>query len=190
MDFNSGYFSKEELLDLGLKKIGNNVMLSKCTRIYNPDKISIGNNVRIDDFCILIGDIEIGSFVHIAQYCLLSGKYGIKIGNFVGLSARVSLFTNNEDYSDGKGISTAAVPEDFQWTEKGNIILDDHTLIGAHSILLPNTHLKRGSIVGGLSLVQEKCEEWSLYAGTPAKKIKDIPNEERETLAKKLLDQI
>jgi dTDP-4-amino-4,6-dideoxy-D-glucose acyltransferase len=187
---NSGYHDEKELKKLGFKKIGDNVKLSKFARIYNPKNISIGDNVRIDDFCVLIGNIEIGSFVHIAQYCLLSGTYGIKIRNFVGLSARVSLFTNNEDYSDGKGICTAAVPEKFQWTEKGEIILDEHTLVGAHSIVLPNTHLKKGSIIGGLSLMKEKSEEWSLYVGTPAKKIKNIPKEEREALTKKLQDEL
>lgn len=186
----TGYYDEKELSGLGLKKIGKNVMLSKYARIYEPGKISIGNNVRIDDFSILIGNITIGSFVHIAQYCLLSGKFGIKIGNFVGLSARVSLFTNNEDYSDGNGISTAAVPENFQWTEKGSIILDDHTLIGAHSVLLPHSHLKIGAIVGAQSLIKQKCDEWTLYAGIPAKKMKDIPKEKREELSKRLKNEI
>ncbi len=36
--------------------------------------ISIGDNVRIDDFCILSGKIELGSNIHISAYCLYNGS--------------------------------------------------------------------------------------------------------------------
>ncbi len=47
------FYSRDELKKIGLKKYGENVFLSKKASIYNPEKIEIGNNVRIDDFCIL-----------------------------------------------------------------------------------------------------------------------------------------
>ena len=59
MNNNLGYYDEKELKKLGLKKIGNNVKLSKFAQIYDPKNISIGDNVRIDDFCVLIGNIEI-----------------------------------------------------------------------------------------------------------------------------------
>ena len=60
------HYSRQELLSLGLKKIGNNVLISKDAKLYSPEKISIGNNVRVDDFCILSGSIEIQNNVHLA----------------------------------------------------------------------------------------------------------------------------
>jgi dTDP-4-amino-4,6-dideoxy-D-glucose acyltransferase len=184
-----GYYNSEELKSLGLKQCGKNVLLSKNTRLYNPEKTTIGNNVRIDDFCVITGRVDIGNFVHIAAFCLLSGKNGIKIGNFVGISGRVSLYTNNEDYVSGKGISTAAVPEKFQFTKGGTIILEDHALIGTHSVILPLAHLKKGTVIGALSLVNCICDEWTLYAGIPVKKIKKIPNEAKLELEKDIQDE-
>lgn len=184
-----GYYNDNELKLLGLKKYGNNVLISKDVRIYNPERIILGNNVRIDDFCVITGDVQIGNFVHIGAFGLISGKHGIKIGNFVAISSRVSMYTNNEDYSGGKGISSPTVPEKFQFTEKGSIILDDHSLVGAHSVLLPSSYLKKGTIIGALSLVKGICDEWTLYAGIPIKKIKKVPSQTRLRLEKEMQDQ-
>ena len=93
------FYSKEELKKLGIKEIGENVFISKKASIYSPEKIKIGNNVRIDDFCILSGDIEIGDYVHIAAYVALYGKYGIKIGDFCGCSARCTIYSATDDFS-------------------------------------------------------------------------------------------
>lgn len=75
----NSFYSKEELQNIGFKKIGENVLISKKASIYSPQNIIIGNHVRIDDFTILSGEIEMGDYVHISAYVALYGKYGIKI---------------------------------------------------------------------------------------------------------------
>lgn len=44
------YLTRDEIENFGFNKIGRNVLISDKTSIYNPQKISIGDNVRIDDF--------------------------------------------------------------------------------------------------------------------------------------------
>ena len=79
----SSFYSQEELRELGLKRYGENVLISRKSSIYQADKISIGSNVRIDDFCILSGEIEIGNYVHIAAYTsLFAGDAGIRMEDF------------------------------------------------------------------------------------------------------------
>ena len=76
----SSFYSKEELENLGFKFVGKNVSISKKSSFYNISNISVGDNVRIDDFCILSGNINIGSFVHIAAYSsIFSGEKGVFI---------------------------------------------------------------------------------------------------------------
>ena len=53
-----GYLDTAGIERLGLKSVGENVLISEKACIYMPEKISIGSNVRIDDFCILVGDIS------------------------------------------------------------------------------------------------------------------------------------
>ena len=48
-----GFYSKEQLEKIGFKSLGENVLISDKTSIYSPENISIGNDVRIDDFSIL-----------------------------------------------------------------------------------------------------------------------------------------
>ena len=62
----NSFYKKDELKKLGLKHYGNNVLISRKCSIYSPEKISIGNNVRIDDYCILSGNITIKNYVHIS----------------------------------------------------------------------------------------------------------------------------
>ena len=48
-----GFYTREQLEKIGFKSIGENVLISDKTSIYSPQNISIGNNVRIDDYCVL-----------------------------------------------------------------------------------------------------------------------------------------
>ena len=71
-----GKLTKKAVKDLGLRHCGN-VIISDKISIYNPGNISIGDNTRIDDFCVLSagkGGIEIGRNVHIAVYVSIIGE--------------------------------------------------------------------------------------------------------------------
>ena len=59
------YYSEEENKLLGFKSIGQNVKISKLAAIYDHSKIEIGDNSRIDDFCVISGHLKIGHNVHI-----------------------------------------------------------------------------------------------------------------------------
>ena len=90
------FYTESELHNFGFESVGSNVKISKKTSIYNPKKIKIGNNVRIDDFCVISagkGGIEIGNNVHIAIFCSLIGQERIVMNNFSGLSSRVSIYS-------------------------------------------------------------------------------------------------
>mgnify|MGYP002684191689 CR=1 FL=1 len=79
----TSFYNEEEIVKLGLKKYGKNVLISRKASFYSPELIQLGSNVRIDDFCILSGNISIGSYVHISAYTALYGKFGICIEDFV-----------------------------------------------------------------------------------------------------------
>ena len=51
------YYSDTELLQIGLRRIGKNVKISTCAKIYDAEKIEIGDNSRIDDFCVISGKV-------------------------------------------------------------------------------------------------------------------------------------
>jgi maltose O-acetyltransferase len=47
--------------------------------------------------------------------------------------------------------------------------------IGARSMILPGVTIGDGCIIAAGSVVTKDCEPNGLYAGTPAKRIKDLP---------------
>ena len=166
------FYNEQELKNIGFNKIGKNVMISKKASIYSPSQISLGNNVRIDDFTILSGKIDIGDYVHISAYTALYGKYGIKIGNFCGCSPRSIIFSATDDFS-GEYMISPMVPEECTNIIGGKVIFEDFVQIGANTIVMPKVTIHRGSVTGAFTFVNKELSEWGIYAGIPAKKIKD-----------------
>jgi len=157
-----------------LKHLGKNVKISEKASIYNPERISIGDNTRIDDFCILSagsGGIEIGSNVHISCYVSLIGARKIKINDFVALSTRVAVFSSNDDYS-GKYMTNATIPDKYKNVNNAPVIFQKHVLVGTGAVILPGVNIGMGAVVGALSLVKGNLKQLYIYAGIPVKKIK------------------
>lgn len=65
-------------------------------------------------------------------------------------------------------------------------VLKDHVLVGMGAIIMDNAVVEEYCIIGAGSVVLENtiCETGFLYAGTPAKKIKPITEEQRALLNK------
>lgn len=165
------FYNIEELKTIGFKFIGKNIKISNKTSIYNPSQISIDDNSRIDDFCILSageGGIIIGKNVHIACYCSLIGKDEIILKDFSGLSSRVAIYSSSDDYS-GLSLTNPTIPVKYKRIQHGSVILEKHVIIGAGSIILPKVKIGIGSAVGALSLVTKNCDEFGIYIGNPAK---------------------
>ena len=180
------YYTEEELKNLGFKYIGKNVKISDKASIYNYNQIEIGDNSRIDDFCVVSGKIKIGKNVHIAPFCLVAGgEKGIEFEDFSGLAYQVQIFTQSDDYS-GKTMTNPTIPIDYKKEIKKEILIKKHSIVGAGSIIMPGDVLSEGTSVGAMSLVRKSTEEWSIYLGNPAKKImnrkKDLLELEEEYL--------
>jgi acetyltransferase-like isoleucine patch superfamily enzyme len=156
-----------------LKSCGKNVIIGKTVRIRYPHLVSIGDNVIIDDFCYISTALEIGNNVHISSGCKVIGGKDCKLimEDFSTFSPNVVIAAGSDDYM--AGIATPLVPAEYKGNvEYGTTKIGRHCIVGSGSVLLPNVTMKTGSAVGALSLVKTDLEEWFLYAGVPAKKIR------------------
>ena len=171
--YNEGYYSQEKLQTLGFASVGKNVLLSRLARVYGASNISIGDNVRIDDFVILSGKIVIGNFVHIGASSNITGSdIGIEIKDFCGISNHVKILAISDDYS-GETMSNPCIPTEYKQLQKHHIVLEKHCIIGSGSTILPNAYLAEGVAVGAMSLIVRKTTPWGIYFGIPAKRIKE-----------------
>ena len=102
-----GYLNFSKLKKIGFKKLGKNILISKKVSFINPKNISIGSNVRIDDYTIIIairGTIIIKDNIHIGSFCYLNGSENLFIGNYCNLSQGVKIYTKSDNY-DGSTIT-------------------------------------------------------------------------------------
>jgi acetyltransferase-like isoleucine patch superfamily enzyme len=167
------YLSEKQLIELGFKSLGKEVKISDRASIYNADCIEIGDYSRIDDFCVVSGRVVIGRNVHLAPFCLVAGgDQGIIFDDFSGLAYKVQVFTQSDDYT-GASLTNPTIPDIFKKETKKTVYLGKHCIVGAGSIIMPGVHVNEGTAIGAMSLVRKSTEAWSIYAGNPARKIKD-----------------
>ena len=169
----TSFYSEEELRQLGLKSYGKNVKISRNACFYGVESISIGDYVRIDDFCILSGCVTLGNFIHIAAYtALYGGEAGIHIDDFANLSSRICVYAVSDDYSGNK-MTSPIVPEKYKDVKSAPVYICKHTIIGTTSVVMPGVLIAEGSAFGSFSFINRDSEEWSINVGIPFKKIKN-----------------
>lgn len=169
----TSFYTEEELKEFPFLRLGEDVRISRKASIYGIDQIAIGNHVRIDDFCILSGKIELGNYIHVAAYtALYGGGAGIYIRDFANLSSRVCVYAVSDDYS-GETMTSPMVPEQFKNVQEEPVEIKRHVIVGTGSVVLPGVILEEGTAVGSMGLVKHSTEAWGIYAGVPVRRIKE-----------------
>jgi len=167
--------SRADLEKMGFKYLGKNVLISEKASFHNCGKIEIGDNTRIDDFCVLsagAGGIVIGRYIHVAAYTSFIGAGKITLEDFSNLSSRVAIYSSNDDYS-GQHMTNPMVSKKFTNVQHDDVLIAKHVIVGCGAVILPGVRLEQGVAIGALSLVNKDCKEFGIYAGTPAKYIKE-----------------
>jgi galactoside O-acetyltransferase len=163
----TSFYSDEELKSIPFKSIGKHVLISRKCSIYSPGEITIGDHVRIDDFCLLSGNIAIGSYIHISAYSALYGKFGIRLENYSTISARVLVYSQNDDYT-GQFMTNPTIPDHLSHVTGGIVTFKKFSIIGAGSMVMPAVTLNEGAVVGAMSLVTKDMGAWTVNYGIPA----------------------
>lgn len=166
------FIPRKKLVSMGFKRLGENVLISDRAAIHNADQITIGDNSRIDDFCVISGKVSIGRNVHIAVFCNIAGGVeGITMEDFSGLAYGCHIFSQSDDYT-GRSLTNPTVPAKFKREFKGAIRIGRHCIVGTNSLIFPGVSLGDGCSVGAMSMVTKSTEEWSVYFGVPARRLK------------------
>lgn len=173
--FDPGYFTERELMAAGFGRVGSNVRIATNCTIIGLEHIEIGDHVRIDGYCTIIaadqGYLRLGSFIHIGGYCCLFAGNGIDMGDYSGLSQGVRVYSRTDDYT-GHYLTNPTVPQKYTNVVSGEVSLGRHVIVGSGTVILPNVAIGEGTAVGALSLVTKSLDEWGVYFGRPAKRIK------------------
>lgn len=169
---NNTFYSAQELSQLGFKYCHESAKISRLASIHSPETISIGKASRIDDFCVLSGEISIGSQVHISSHCALFGKYGITLEDYAGLSSRVTIYSAVDDFS-GESLVGPLVADTARNLDTGRVLISSYVQIGANSIIMPGITAGIGAATGAFTFVKTDLPEWTLSIGIPNKILKN-----------------
>lgn len=167
--------SRSQIEKMGFAEVGDDVSISEYANFYGVGHISIGNHVRIDDFCVISagnGGIRIGNYVHIATHCSLIGQGKISMADFSGLSSRVNIYSSSDDYS-GECLTNPTVPQEYKDVVTADVYIGRHSIVGTGSVILPGSTLEEGVAVGALSLIRNRCAAFGIYFGSPAKRLRE-----------------
>ncbi len=125
----------------------------RCYFMVGPNaQLTIGNNVGISCAAIVChSNIVIGDNVKIG------GNTVIYDTDFHSLDCR----------------KRSAIPEDKSNVETGPVIIGDNVFIGAHSIILKGVTIGENSIIGAGSVVTKSVPAAEIWAGNPAKFIRN-----------------
>ena len=121
---------------------------------------------EFNDFCIVVGEPEIGPEAWIGYFCLIDGSGGLKIGRRVTVSSGVHIYTH--DAIRAAVLNLAKDHERYAHVDRGPVSIGDNVFIGANSVILPNTQIGDHCVVAALSLVKGDFPPYSFIAGIPA----------------------
>lgn len=117
------------------------------------------------------GVINIGSDTGISNAAITAASR-IEIGKNVMLGSGCCVY--DTDFHPVKAEYRFGVKRDDRMTVSKPIVIEDGVFIGAHSIILKGTHIGKNSIIGAGSVVTGKIPANQVWAGNPARYIKDI----------------
>ncbi|MFZ3085513.1 MAG: acyltransferase [Candidatus Hydromicrobium sp.] len=185
-----GIFFRNLFYPLLFKKVGKGVSFGKSVTIRHPHKISIEDDVVIDDYCVLDAKglnnngIYISKNVFVGRGSILSCKNGDII-----LEKNVNIGFNSEIFSGSKVVvgentliaayvyiiggghdySRVDIPISEQEKPSHGIKIEKNCWIGAGAEVFDNVTIGEDTIIGAGAVVSKDIPAFSIAAGIPAR---------------------
>ena len=173
------------------KSCGRSLVLGRGVTIRHADKISLGRNVVIDDFCVLDGrgsgegGLVIGDEVIINRGCIVQSKFGsIRIGSGTNIGAgshvcsmggieigQSVLVTGGCTISGGQyHTEDLESPIMLQGAyTSGPISIGDGSWLGMKVLVLDGVTVGRGCAIGAGAVVNQSLPDYAVATGVPAR---------------------
>jgi acetyltransferase-like isoleucine patch superfamily enzyme len=150
-------------------------MISANVEIKRPHLVSIGSHVAIDSGFYCTTQMEIGDYIHIAPYVTVIGGAGglFRMGHFTSIAAGARIVCATDEYL-GEGFVGPTIPAKYRdKVTVAPVIFEYFASAATNVVILPGVTLAEGSVVGACSIVSRNTLPWTIYAGVPAKPIRE-----------------
>lgn len=131
-------------------------------------RVVIGANAVVDSFVKIkptggSGHVVVGQHSVINSNCVLYTGNGITIGDNVAIAANCVFAPVNHAYEERGRL----IREQRFLPSKGGIVIEDDVWIGAGCVLLDGAILRRGCVIGAMSLVRGEVGAYTINVGNP-----------------------
>ncbi len=189
-----GLWLRSKLYPKLLGHVGKNVTFGMNVVLRHPHKINIGDNVIVDDNCVLDAKgqdnngIQIGNGVFLGRNTILNCKNGdIVLKDNVNIGFNSMIFSASNVTLEQDNLIAAycyfvggthhyddpELPVLFQKRSSEGIRVEPGCWIGAHVTVFDGTEIGKNAVVGAGSVVNEDIPEYSIAAGVPCKVMKN-----------------
>ena len=185
-----GLALRKMLYPLLLGACGRNVVFGQNVALRHPHKIRVGNNVVIDDNCLLDakgetnrgirlgdgvfigrntilscknGDIDLGDGANVGFNCELFSASRVTVGRSVLMAAYTYVIGGDHDFSD----PAKAVIE--QRRVSSGVTIGDGAWIGAGAKILDGVTIGPHAVIGAAAVVREDVPAAAIAVGIPAR---------------------
>jgi len=140
------------------------------------DKSKIDEDVIIDPYVIINGNVVIGKNTSIGSFTTMFGGLGIKIGNDVAISTKVTIAAGNHAYNKfdvpmGRSRTIDSVVFNRDIKDGFNVVIEDGVWIGSNVTITDSVIIEEGAVVGAGAVVTKSVNKFDIVAGVPAKVI-------------------
>jgi carbonic anhydrase/acetyltransferase-like protein (isoleucine patch superfamily) len=144
-----------------------------------------GNNIYLADNCTVVGDVQTGEDCSIWFNAVVRGDvHYIRIGNKVNIqdAAIIHCTYQKAPVNIGNNVSIGHRAIVHGCTIHDNVLIGMGAIVMDHAVIGENSIIAAGAVVLENTIV----EPGSIYAGTPAKKVKDVDKENFSTLIERI----
>ena len=127
----------------------------------------LGEGVNVRARCFFGGtDVQMGARTFVNYGCFFDNSASIVLGSDCQLGMEVMLCTSSHELGPASRRAGADAP--------APIVVGPGCWLGARSTLLPGATLGAGCVIAAGSVVTGECPPNGLYAGVPAKRVRDL----------------
>ncbi|WP_229213983.1 acyltransferase [Dyadobacter psychrotolerans] len=150
----------------GKMRVGRDLKMNNDVR-SNP----IGRPQKCTFFVDKGATLLIGNHVGISQAAIVCHQ-SITIGDNVKIGGGVCIYDTDFHSLDPMVRQNPSI--DMQLKAKASIFIEDNVFIGAHSTILKGVHIGKNAVIGACSVVTKNIPDNQIWAGNPAKFIKNV----------------
>jgi acetyltransferase-like isoleucine patch superfamily enzyme len=129
------------------------------------------------------GEISVGDWCYVGEHSRIWAQERITIGNRVLVSHGCNIFdclthpiSASARHEQFRAIFTGGHPDNVDLCPRP-VTLEDDVWIGCGVTILRGVSIGRGAIVGAGSVVVSDVSPWSVFAGNPARLIRELHRE-------------